>query len=75
MRTSRFKAHLRVIETIWNISNLPAYFYAPQVKAERFDGRRKQLSEEGWFAVKPQDKRLTEDEKLVLAKIEKRLFA
>jgi len=74
MRSTRTKAHLRLVESILNISGLPAYFYAPPANTARFDGQRAALSAGGWFAIKPQDRRLTDEERTVLAQIEKRVF-
>lgn len=66
--------HARMIsvEPIYHKS-IPEYFRAPPCNVERYDNERKTLSDDGWFAIKPQDRRLTAEERNVLAAIEKRI--
>lgn len=65
-------AQLIQVEPIFHRS-LPEYFRAPPCNVERYDNERKTLSDNGWFAIKPQDRRLTAEERNILASIERRI--
>ena len=58
-----------------SIGSLPAYYYAPPAKVSRWDPLISTIMETfSVFAIKPQDNRMTEEERFIVASIYKRIF-
>lgn len=51
-------------------TDLPEFFRAPKANVERYDNERQLFIENGWFACKPQDRRLSPEQRSALAEIE-----
>lgn len=73
IRARRVRRTNYLNEDIFLNSDVPEPYRGPPIDMSRFDRMRGNLADAGWFAIRPQDNRLTEEERRVLAQITVRL--